>query len=123
MVKKKNRLITTSFREIKNSFPRFLSLMIMSFLGVFVFSGLKATAPFMMDSLDRYYDERNAYDIKLVSNLGFASDDIEIVKTIEGVKDIEYVNYADVSFHTKNDKDYVLSINSVTNNLNYLSTE
>ena len=123
MVKKKNRLITTSFREIKNSFPRFLSLMIMSFLGVFVFSGLKATAPFMMDSLDRYYDERNAYDIKLVSNLGFASDDIEIVKSIEGVKDIEYVNYADVSFHTKNDKDYVLSINSVTNNLNYLSTE
>ena len=123
MVKKKNRLVTTSFREIKNSFPRFLSLMIMSFLGVFVFSGLKATAPFMMDSLDRYYDERNAYDIKLVSNLGFASDDIEIVKTIEGVKDIEYVNYADVSFHTKNDKDYVLSINSVTNNLNYLSTE
>ena len=123
MVKKKNRLVTTSLREIKNSFPRFLSLMIMSFLGVFVFSGLKATAPFMMDSLDRYYDERNAYDIKLVSNLGFASDDIEIVKTIEGVKDIEYVNYADVSFHTKNDKDYVLSINSVTNNLNYLSTE
>ena len=123
MVKKKNRLVTTSLREIKNSFPRFLSLMIMSFLGVFVFSGLKATAPFMMDSLDRYYDERNAYDIKLVSNLGFASDDIEIVKTIEGVKDVEYVNYADVSFHTKNDKDYVLSINSVTNNLNYLSTE
>lgn len=40
MVKKKNRLVTTSLREIKNSFPRFLSLMIMSFLGVFVYSGL-----------------------------------------------------------------------------------
>lgn len=122
MVKKKNRLITTSLREIKNSFPRFLSLMIMSFLGVFVFAGLKATAPFMMNSLDKYYDERNAYDIKLTSTIGFASGDIDILRDVEGVKDIEYSNYVDVSFHTKNDKDYVLSINSVTTDLNYLKS-
>ena len=123
MVKKKNRLVTTSLREIKNSFPRFLSLMIMSFLGVFVYSGLKATAPFMINSLDKYYDERNTYDIKLTSTIGFASEDIDIVRDVKGIKDIEFSNYADVSFHTPNDKDYVLVVNSVTNDLNYLKTD
>lgn len=123
MVKKKNRLVTTSLREIKNSFPRFLSLMIMSFLGVFVYSGLKATAPFMINSLDKYYDERNTYDIKLTSTIGFTSEDIDIVRDVKGIKDIEFSNYADVSFHTPNDKDYVLVVNSVTNDLNYLKTD
>ncbi len=123
MVKKKNRLVTTSLREIKNSFPRFLSLMIMSFLGVFVYSGLKATAPFMINSLDKYYDERNTYDIKLTSTIGFASEDVDIVRDVAGIKDIEFSNYADVSFHTPNDKDYVLVVNSVTNDLNYLKTD
>lgn len=123
MVKKKNRLVTTSLREIKNSFPRFLSLMIMSFLGVFVYSGLKATAPFMINSLDKYYDERNTYDIKLTSTIGFTSEDVDIVRDVKGIKDIEFSNYADVSFHTPNDKDYVLVVNSVTNDLNYLKTD
>lgn len=114
----KNRLVTTSLREIKNSFPRFLSLLIMSFLGVFVFSGLKATAPAMMDSLDQYYKEPNTYDIKLTSTLGF--DNLDYFSDIEEIKDIELSNYNDTPFKGKNDKDYVIQIASVTSSLNKL---
>ena len=114
----KNRLVTTSLREIKNSFPRFLSLLIMSFLGVFVFSGLKATAPAMMDSLDQYYKEANTYDIKLTSTLGF--DNLDYFSDIEEIKDIELSNYNDTPFKGKNDKDYVIQIASVTSSLNKL---
>lgn len=114
----KNRLVTTSLREIKNSFPRFLSLLIMSFLGVFVFSGLKATAPAMMDSLDQYYKEANTYDIKLTSTLGF--DNLDYFLDIEEIKDIELSNYNDTPFKGKNDKDYVIQIASVTSSLNKL---
>ena len=32
-------------------------------LGVTVFVGIKATAPDMMNSIDKYYDENNIYDI------------------------------------------------------------
>lgn len=115
----KNRLVTTSLREIKNSFPRFLSLLIMSFLGVFVFSGLKATSPAMMDSLDRYYKASNTYDIKLTSTLGF--DNIDDFLDVEEIKDIELSNYNDTPFKGKNDKDYVIQIASVTSSLNTLN--
>ena len=49
----KNRLVTISFREIKKSFKRFLSLIIMSFLGVGVFVGLRNTPGTMLKSLDK----------------------------------------------------------------------
>ena len=57
----KNRIITLSLREIKNSFKRFLSLLIISMLGVTVFVGIKATAPDMMNSIDKYYDDSTYY--------------------------------------------------------------
>ena len=53
----KNRIFTLSIREIKSQFFRFLSLLVMAFLGVFVYVGLKSTAPDMLKSLDDAYDE------------------------------------------------------------------
>ena len=72
---RKNRINTTSIREIKHSFKRFLSLLVMSMLGVGVFVGIKMSAPDMMASLDKYYDDNNFYDIKLVSTLGLTKND------------------------------------------------
>ena len=74
---KKDRINTSSIREIKHSFKRFLSLLVMSMLGVLVFVGLKMAAPDMMKSLDKYYDDNNFYDIKIVSTLGLTNDDIK----------------------------------------------
>ena len=51
---KKDRINTSSIREIKHSFKRFLSLLVMSMLGVLVFVGLKMAAPDMMKSLDKW---------------------------------------------------------------------
>ena len=39
----------------------------MAFLGVGFFSGLVATSPDMLDSLDRYVDGSNLYDINILS--------------------------------------------------------
>ena len=76
---KKDRIKTTSTREIKNSFKRFLSLLVMSMLGVGVFVGLKMAAPDMIMSLDKYYDDNKVYDVKVVSTLGLTNDDINAV--------------------------------------------
>ena len=73
---KKDRINTSSIREIKSSFKRFLSLLVMSMLGVLVFVGIKMAAPDMMQSLDKYYDDNNVYDIKVVSTLGLTNDDL-----------------------------------------------
>ena len=73
----KNRILTNSTRTIKKSFPRFLSLIIMSLLGVMVFVGLLATSPDMLNTIDNYYDEKNVYDIKILSSMGLIEDDIK----------------------------------------------
>lgn len=120
---KKNRLVTTTFREIKNSFPRFFSLLLMSFLGVFVFAGLKATAPAMMNSLDAFYKSANVYDIKLTSTVGFDNNAIDILKKIDGVNEVELSNYKDVVFKDKNDKEVVIKLISTPSTINLLSSE
>ena len=84
----KNRIITISLREIKNSFKRFISLLLISLLGVGVFVGIRSTPMDMMNSLDNYYDENNMYDIKVSSLTGISEEDI---KSFESIKDVELV--------------------------------
>ena len=71
----KDRIFTNNLRNLKRNFPRFLSLLVMSMLGVFVFVGLRATAPDMVQTLDQYLDNHRVYDIKIVSDLGFSQED------------------------------------------------
>lgn len=85
----RNRIVTISIREIKKSLKRFLSLMAISMLGVGVFSGIKATSPDMIKSLDNYYDDNNIYDIRLASFQGFTQEEIDSLKDIEGIESIE----------------------------------
>ena len=92
----KNRILTNSTRTIKKSFPRFLSLIIMSLLGVMVFVGLLATSPDMLNTIDNYYDEKNVYDIKILSSMGLIEDDITALKNIENIKEVEGIYSTDI---------------------------
>ena len=117
---KKNRLLSTSFREIKNNFPAFLSLLIMSFLGAFVYSGLKATTPAMMNTLDAYLKENNYYDISLVSSIGFNEEDLSSLNEIEGIKQYVPSKIVDTTF--KDDNDYVIRIHDITPDINKITS-
>ena len=113
----RNRINTLSVREIKHSFKRFISLVIMSLLGVGVFVGIKMAAPDMMRSLDSYYDQKNLYDIKVVSTLGLTKDDIQSLKKINGINKV-YGSYSkDVLIKTNKDE-VVSKIISITNDIN-----
>ncbi len=116
----KNRIITNSFRNIKKSFPRFLSLFLMSMLGVFVFTGLKSTAPDMLRSLDNYLDQADAYDLKIVSSQGLTLDDLEALKKVDGVKEVEGSYSNDVLFPIGHDQ-YVMNVSSMPSNINRLT--
>ncbi|MGN1311086.1 MAG: FtsX-like permease family protein [Clostridia bacterium] len=84
----KKALLKDSVKEIKNTFKRFISILLMAFLGVGFFAGLRATSPDMVDTIDKYYDEQNVYDIQVISTLGLTSDDIEAIKNIENVEQV-----------------------------------
>lgn len=114
---KKDRINTSSIREIKHSFKRFLSLLVMSVLGVLVFVGLKMAAPDMMKSLDKYYDDNNFYDIKIVSTLGLTNDDIKAFENLKTVKKA-YGSYSkDVLVEAKN-KELVVKLIGINQDIN-----
>ena len=66
----KRALVKDSVKQIKNTLKRFISILMMAFLGVGFFAGIKATSPDMIDTIDRYYKEQNIYDLEIVSTLG-----------------------------------------------------
>ena len=114
---KKNRINTTSYREIKHSFKRFLSLLVMSMLGVGVFVGIKMSAPDMLASLDKYYDDNNVYDIKVISTLGLTKDDIYNINDIDGVKKA-YGSYSKDVLIKNKDAESVIKVIALTGDVN-----
>ena len=71
-----NRLVTDTLREIRHTFPRFLSLLILSSLAVCFLAGLRVTAPDMKASADAYFDAQQLMDLRIASTLGLTEDDI-----------------------------------------------
>ena len=84
----KKALLKDSIKEIKNSYKRFISIMIMALLGVGFFAGLRATSPDMLDTVDTYFKDQNVYDIQVISTLGLTNEDIEALKNIENVENV-----------------------------------
>ena len=116
-MKRKNHLKTNSSRTIKKAFPRFLSLIIMSLLGVMVFTGLQATSPDMLHTLDNLYDKDNVYDIKIISTMGLVEEDIEALQNIEGVKEVEGAYSKDILLQD-DESEYVINISSLPKDIN-----
>ena len=81
----KKALMKDSIKEIKNTYKRFLSILLMAFLGVGFFAGVRATSPDMVNTIDKYYDARNVYDIQVISTLGLTSSDIDEISKIENI--------------------------------------
>ena len=73
MVKRKNRLFTDALREVKNTFSRFLSILVLSGLAVAFLAGLRAAAPDMEYTADNYFDGSNFMDAYVLSTKFFRS--------------------------------------------------
>ena len=88
MKKVKKSLFKNNFKSIHRTRRRFISILVMAFLGVGFYAGLVATSPDMLDSLDKYVDKSNLYDINIISTLGLTDDDVNKVQEIEGIKKV-----------------------------------
>ena len=82
----KKVLLKDSIKEIKNTYKRFLSILVMAFLGVGFFAGMRAASPDMVDTIDQYYKESQVYDIKILSTLGLTNDDIDALSEIDEIE-------------------------------------
>ena len=82
----KKALIKDSLKQIVKTNKRFISILLMAFMGVGFFAGVRATSPDMRDTLDKYLDSKNMYDISIISTLGLTVDDINAISTVSEEK-------------------------------------
>lgn len=78
------------WRDIQSPIGRFMALLIIIFLGVGFYVGVKAAGPSMVATADRYYHRTHLADITVLSTHGLNSDDLTYLKgkapLVEGVK-------------------------------------
>ena len=113
----KKALIKDSIRQIKNTFKRFLSIVLIVFLGVGFFAGIRATSPDMKDTVDTYYDLQDVMDIEVLSTLGLTNEDIEALKNVEGVDNVEGSYNFDATVNN-DEKEFVVKVKAMPENIN-----
>ena len=67
----------------------------MSLLGVGFFVGIKITSPDMLVTIDDYLDDRNVYDLKITSTLGFNDDNIKAIEELKSVGQVKLIHSKD----------------------------
>lgn len=92
----KNTLLKDTFRAIGNTLGRFLAIFAIVALGVGFFAGVKATAPDMKITADKYFDDYNLMDIWLISTKGFDEKDIEAIEKVEEIDEMSLSYSIDV---------------------------
>ena len=115
MVKRKNRLTTDALREVKNTFSRFLSILVLSALAVAFLAGLRATAPDMEYTADVYYDRTHLMDGYALSTLGITDEDLAALAAADGVETVEGVRTVDATA-----TDRIVGVRSMPEKLNLL---
>ena len=67
-------------REILSSKARFFSIMVIIFLGVAFYSGIKSAGPDMNKTINKFYNCENLMDSKIISTLGLSDKDLDLLK-------------------------------------------
>ena len=96
-----------TFRLIKRTKKRFITLFLMVMIGVAFMVGLMSTSSIMQRSVDVYFDQNNLMDIQIYSNYGFCEDDIEAFRNTRTVKDVVGSKFYDAYVLDEHDDLYV----------------
>ncbi|MBR0138124.1 MAG: hypothetical protein IJM15_06925, partial [Erysipelotrichaceae bacterium] len=78
-----------TFRLIRHTLNRFITLFFIVLIGVGFMAGLLCTPPIMRKSVDIYYDRDDTMDIQLYSSYGFCHEDIEYLNNCDFVRKAE----------------------------------
>lgn len=114
-------LLKSSLREIKSSFGRYIAILGIVALGVGFFSGLMVSEEAMLKTGDTYLNERNFYDFRLMSTLGFDDDDVTALRDASGVTAADGAYQVDALVNDGGDEEKVGRFHSITADVNKLA--
>ena len=109
----------STVREIKNSFARYLAILIIIALGVGFFAGLRACRPALTETAGQYFETQNLYDFRFLSSVGFSKDCATMFETEEHISQAEGALYEDILIPV-NGNDTPIRIHSVPDSINTL---
>lgn len=89
-------VIKRTGRSIRSFFGRYVALLLIVFLSVGFFAGLKVTRSSMVNTCEAYLTEQNFYDYQLLSTLGFSESDVDEYKKLSEIEDAEGSQSVDV---------------------------
>jgi len=84
-------------REIWRSKARFFSIMLIIFLGVAFYTGIRATGPDMLQAADDYFAKQNLATNSVQSTLGLTTADTKVLQKHQAVLTDQPMKYLDVT--------------------------
>jgi len=112
------------FRCVLKTKSRFISMLLITALGVAFYVGIRASGPDMELSADTLYDRTNLMDIRVLGTLGMTEDDAEAIRSIEGISAAQgaYSFEAIYPSETSN-TEYVATVFSLCDEINQMTVE
>ncbi len=92
---KKNAMRKNLTQSILKSLGRYLAIVMIIALGASMFVGLLMTKSDMVATGQKYMDEQNMFDLRLVSPYGWDLEHVEQIAQLEGVLEAEGLLYVD----------------------------
>lgn len=96
MVMKKNAMRKNLTQSIRKSLGRYIAIVAIIALGASMFVGLLMTKTDMVATGQKFMDENNMFDLRLLNAYGWELDDLDAVKNLPGLADVEGIMYSDV---------------------------
>lgn len=101
------------FRDIRFNLSQFITIFLMVFLGVMVYSGIRSYMDGMTQTAEVFYNDYNLQDLQAIGE-NFTDDDLEEIKNIEHVRNAE--RKLTVIGTMEHEEDRTLQINFIESN-------
>jgi len=105
MVMKRNIMGKNLRQTIRRSLGRYIAIVAIIALGAGIFIGLRVTKADMVATGQKYTDDQNMFDLRLLSSYGWNQSDVDEIAELDGVVDAEGSITLDVYAHGKNDNE------------------
>ncbi|MEG0615296.1 MAG: hypothetical protein RR540_06015, partial [Oscillospiraceae bacterium] len=104
----KKALFKDTFRQVAATRGRFFSILAIIALGCGFFAGLKVTSSDMKITAEKYFNDQNLADLRIISTLGIRDEDIAAIEAESGIKASTKGYSADFFANSKTKTDMII---------------
>ena len=101
------------FRDIKINLSQFITILLMVFMGVMVYGGIRSYMDGMVQTADVFYKENNVQDLEVVGS-NFSKEDLDKIKSLDNVNNAE--RKLTIVANMEADEDRTLQLNFIESN-------